>query len=135
LKALPDFADVDGVAPTDGLTLRSARSACIGVDITGDDFALLLDELTRSAESGDGARFANLFTEDAIYHDYIYGAHRGRADIALKMQDLFHRDTADYRAATQRLRIPGRKASYPPVFALRASPGTLRLRLSWLRHA
>src|SRR5882672_10235667 len=65
--------------------------------MTGDEFAGLLNEFTLSAESGDGARFAGHFTEDAIYHDYIYGAHRGRADIAHMMQDLFHRDAADYR--------------------------------------
>jgi hypothetical protein len=65
--------------------------------MTGDEFAALLDDLTRSAESGDGARFAQHFTEDAIYYDYIYGAHRGRADITHMMQDLFHRDAADYR--------------------------------------
>jgi ketosteroid isomerase-like protein len=65
--------------------------------MTSEDFARLLDEFTRSAESGDGARFAAHFTEDAIYYDYIYGAHTGRADIAHMMQDLFHRDAADYR--------------------------------------
>jgi ketosteroid isomerase-like protein len=66
-------------------------------DMTSDDFAQLLNAFTHSAESGDGARFANHFTEDAIYYDYIYGPHRGRADIAHMMQDLFHRDAADYR--------------------------------------
>ena len=65
--------------------------------MTGDEFASLLNEFTQSAESGDGARFANHFTEDAVYHDYIYGPHRGRADIAHMMQDMFHRDAADYR--------------------------------------
>ena len=65
--------------------------------MTGDEFAGLLNEFTLSAESGDGARFASHFTEDAIYYDYIYGAHRGRADIAHMMQHLFHRDAADYR--------------------------------------
>jgi ketosteroid isomerase-like protein len=65
--------------------------------MTSDEFALLLDQFTRSAESGDGARFARHFTEDAVYDDYIYGIHRGRADIAHMMQDLFHRDAADYR--------------------------------------
>jgi hypothetical protein len=65
--------------------------------MTGDEFAGLLNEFTLSAESGDGARFASHFTQDAIYYDYIYGAHRGRADIAHMMQDLFHRDAADYR--------------------------------------
>lgn len=65
--------------------------------MTGDEFARLLNEFTLSAESGDGARFASHFSADAIYHDYIYGPHRGRADIAHMMQDLFHRDAADYR--------------------------------------
>jgi SnoaL-like protein len=65
--------------------------------MTGDEFAGLLNEFTLSAESGDGARFARHFTEDAIYYDYIYGAHEGWADIAHMMQDLFHRDAADYR--------------------------------------
>ncbi len=64
--------------------------------MTGDDFAQLLNAFTLSAESGDGARFAGHFTEDAIYHDYIYGPHQGRADIAHMMQNLFHRDAADY---------------------------------------
>src|SRR5207244_10821502 len=68
-----------------------------GGDMTGEQFAALLDEFTRSAESGDGARFAGHFTEDAIYYDYIYGAHKGRAEIAHMMQNLFHRDAADYR--------------------------------------
>jgi ketosteroid isomerase-like protein len=66
-------------------------------DMTGDEFSRLLDDFTHSAESGDGARFAAHFTKDAVYYDYIYGAHRGRADIAHMMQDLFHRDAADYR--------------------------------------
>ena len=65
--------------------------------MTSEEFARLLDAFTLSAESGDGARFAQHFTEDAIYYDYIYGAHKGRADIAHMMQDLFHRDAVDYR--------------------------------------
>jgi ketosteroid isomerase-like protein len=65
--------------------------------MTGGEFESLLDDFTRSAESGDGSRFAGHFTEDAVYYDYIYGPHQGRADIAHMMQDLFHRDAADYR--------------------------------------
>lgn len=65
--------------------------------MTSEEFARLLESLTRAAESGDGARFANHFTEDATYHDYIYGPHTGRAEIAAMMQDLFHRDAGDYR--------------------------------------
>src|SRR6476660_1410533 len=83
------------------MVLVSAQACGIkqaqGGDMTGDQFAALLDEFTRSAESGDGARFAGHFTEDAIYYDYIYGAHQGRADIAHMMQNLFHRDAAEYR--------------------------------------
>jgi ketosteroid isomerase-like protein len=69
----------------------------MGDDMTGDEFASLLSDFTLSAETGDGARFANHFTEDAVYHDYIYGPHRGRADIAHMMANLFHRDATDYR--------------------------------------
>src|SRR5258708_8546447 len=65
--------------------------------MTGDEFTGLLNEFTLSAESGDGARCARHFTEDAIYYDYIYGAHKGRADIAHMLQNLFHRDAGDYR--------------------------------------
>ena len=65
--------------------------------MTGDEFARLLNAFTLSAESGDGARFVDHFTDDAIYYDYIYGPHQGRAAIADMMQNLFHRDAADYR--------------------------------------
>lgn len=75
----------------------AARQKARGGDMTGDEFAALLNDFTLSAESGDGARFAGHFTEDAVYYDYIYGAHQGRADIAHMMQNLFHRDATDYR--------------------------------------
>ncbi|HEX7884203.1 MAG TPA: nuclear transport factor 2 family protein [Afipia sp.] len=58
-------------------------------------FGRLLDAFTLSAESGDGDRFAKHFTEDAIYHDYIYGGHKGRAEIAHMMEHLFHRGAGD----------------------------------------
>jgi ketosteroid isomerase-like protein len=58
-------------------------------------FAALISAFTLSAESGDGARFARHFTEDAIYYDDIYGAHKGRAEIAHMMENLFHRDAGD----------------------------------------
>ena len=62
-----------------------------------DGFARLLREFTLSAESGDGERFARHFTEDAIYYDYIYGLHKGRAEIAHMMEHMFHRDADEYR--------------------------------------
>jgi hypothetical protein len=68
-----------------------------GGSMTREEFAKLLGDFTHSAESGDGARFSQHFTPDGIYYDYIYGPHTGRDDIAHMMQDLFHRDAADYR--------------------------------------
>ena len=62
------------------------------------DFTALLDTLTLAAEAADGARFARCFTQDATYHDYIYGPHTGRADIAHMLTGLFRRDAdVDYR--------------------------------------
>jgi hypothetical protein len=58
-------------------------------------FTALLDTLTSAAEANDGARFANCFTEDATYHDYIYGPHQGRASIAHMLTGLFRRDAGD----------------------------------------
>ena len=62
------------------------------------ELAALLERFSRAAEAGDGAAFAAHFTEDAVYHDYIYGPHTGRAAIAHMLQHVFHRDAgADYR--------------------------------------
>lgn len=61
-------------------------------------FIRLLERFTAAAEAGDGAAFAACFTEDGVYHDYIYGPHAGRASIASMLVDLFHRDAGpDYR--------------------------------------
>lgn len=66
--------------------------------MTPDDFKTLLQRFTAAAEAGDGEAFASCFTPDAVYHDYIYGDHRGRADIAHMLVDLFRRDAGpDYR--------------------------------------
>ncbi len=61
-------------------------------------FEKLLERFTRTAEAGDGEAFAQCFTEDAVYHDYIYGDHFGRPEIAHMMSHLFHGDAGpDYR--------------------------------------
>jgi uncharacterized protein (TIGR02246 family) len=66
--------------------------------MTQSDFESLLDRFTRAAEAGDGQQFAACFTEDAVYHDYIYGDHVGRPEIAHMMTELFHGDAGpDYR--------------------------------------
>ncbi len=66
--------------------------------MTPIEFETLLHAFTQAAEAGDGAAFAACFTTDAVYHDYIYGDHVGRASIAHMMSELFHRDAGpDYR--------------------------------------
>ncbi len=61
-------------------------------------FTGLLDTMTLAAEGADGERFASCFTEDAIYHDYIYGPHTGRESISRMLTGLFRRDAdKDYR--------------------------------------
>ncbi|MCC3303363.1 nuclear transport factor 2 family protein [Sneathiella sp. HT1-7] len=61
-------------------------------------FKELLKRFSAAAEAGDGEAFAACFTENGVYHDYIYGDHQGRAEIAHMMSDQFHRDAGeDYR--------------------------------------
>ena len=65
--------------------------------MTSDEFSALLQRLMAAAEAGDAQAFAACFTPDGIYHDYVYGDHTGRSEIAHMISDLFHRDAQDYR--------------------------------------
>ena len=47
-----------------------------------------------AVEQRNGKAFAELFTEDGVYHDVFYGAFEGRAKIAEMIDDWFYR-TAD----------------------------------------
>jgi hypothetical protein len=64
--------------------------------LDNEGFAALLDRFCDAASRGDGTAFAACFTEDGVYHDYIYGPHAGRAAIADMLVNLFHRDATDY---------------------------------------
>lgn len=64
--------------------------------MTNEDFAKLLARFSDAATRGDGPALAGCFTEDGVYHDYIYGPHTGRASIADMLVNLFHRDAANY---------------------------------------
>lgn len=64
--------------------------------MTAQAFAALVARLGAAATAGDGAAFSACFTEDGVYHDYIYGPHKGRAAIADMLENLFHRDAGDY---------------------------------------
>jgi ketosteroid isomerase-like protein len=50
-----------------------------------------------AVERRDGAAFADLFTEDGVYHDVFYGAFAGRARIAEMIDDWFYRTATDFR--------------------------------------
>jgi ketosteroid isomerase-like protein len=59
-------------------------------------FADLVARFGAAATAGDGKALAACFTEDGVYHDYIYGPHAGRASIADMLENLFHRDATEY---------------------------------------
>jgi ketosteroid isomerase-like protein len=50
-----------------------------------------------AVERRDGEAFAQLFTEDGVYHDVFYGAFAGRAKIAEMIDDWFYRAASDFR--------------------------------------
>jgi ketosteroid isomerase-like protein len=50
-----------------------------------------------AAERRDGKAFADLFTEDGVYHDVFYGAFEGRTRIAELIDDWFYRTASDFR--------------------------------------
>ena len=64
--------------------------------MTGAEFARLVARFGAAATAGNGQALAACFSEDGIYHDYIYGPHAGRAAIADMLENLFHRDAAEY---------------------------------------
>ena len=50
-----------------------------------------------AVEQRNGKAFAELFTEDGVYHDVFYGAFKGREKIAEMIDDWFHRTARDFR--------------------------------------
>ena len=50
-----------------------------------------------AVERRDGKAFADLFTEDGVYHDVFYGTFAGRAAIAGMVDDWFYRAATDFR--------------------------------------
>jgi limonene-1,2-epoxide hydrolase len=57
----------------------------------------LLAAFCSAVERRDGKAFADLFTEDGVYHDVFYGAFTGRAGIADMINEHFGRTAADFR--------------------------------------
>jgi ketosteroid isomerase-like protein len=50
-----------------------------------------------AVEQRNGKAFAELFTEDGVYHDVFYGAFEGSAKIAELIDDWFYRTATDFR--------------------------------------
>ena len=61
------------------------------------DAPAMLREFCDAVERRDGTRFAELFCEDAVYHDVFYGAFAGRAKIIELIDDWFYRVARDIR--------------------------------------
>ena len=57
----------------------------------------LLRAFCDAVEQHDGKAFADLFTEDGVYHDVFYGAFAGRTKIAEMIDDWFYRTATDFR--------------------------------------
>jgi ketosteroid isomerase-like protein len=57
----------------------------------------MLKSFCDAVEQRNGKAFADLFTEDGVYHDVFYGAFAGRAKIAEMIDDWFYRTATDFR--------------------------------------
>src|SRR5882762_420655 len=57
----------------------------------------LLRAFCDAVEQHNGKAFAELFSEDGVYHDVFYGAFAGRAKIAELIDDWFYRTATDFR--------------------------------------
>jgi len=61
------------------------------------NISAMLKTFCDAVERRDGNAFAELFTEDGVYHDVFYGAFKGRARIAEMIDDWFYRTATDFR--------------------------------------
>ena len=59
--------------------------------------ATMLRAFCDAVEQRNGKAFAELFTEDGVYHDVFYGAFTSRAEIAELIDDWFYRTATDFR--------------------------------------
>ena len=50
-----------------------------------------------AVEQRNGKAFAELFTDDGVYHDVFYGPFAGRTKIAEMIDDWFYRTATDFR--------------------------------------
>ena len=55
----------------------------------------MLEPSATPSKQHNGKAFAELFTEDGVYHDVFYGAFKGREKIAEMIDDWFYRTATD----------------------------------------
>jgi ketosteroid isomerase-like protein len=61
------------------------------------NISAMLRAFCDAVEARNGAGFADLFTEDGVYHDVFYGPFEGRARITAMIDDWFYRTATDFR--------------------------------------
>ena len=61
------------------------------------NMSAMLRAFCDAVEQRNGTAFAELFTEDGVYHDVFYGAFAGRTKIAGMIDDWFYRTATDLR--------------------------------------
>src|SRR3978361_801759 len=61
------------------------------------NIAAMLRAFCDHVEQHNGKAFAELFTEDGVYHDVFYGAFTGHEKIAELIDDWFYRTASDFR--------------------------------------
>ena len=50
-------------------------------------FEKVTHELSQSVCNNDGESLANLFADEGVYHDYIYGSFKGKNNIKLMLNN------------------------------------------------
>jgi len=61
------------------------------------NMSAMLRAFCEAVEQRNGAAFADLFTEDGVYHDVFYGAFAGRERITAMIDDWLYRTATDFR--------------------------------------
>ena len=59
-------------------------------------FEEVTKKLTNYVCTKDGENLADLFIDDGVYHDYIYGTFKGKNNIKLMLNYYFHRDAKNF---------------------------------------
>ena len=59
-------------------------------------FKNITKKLTRYICENESDKVADLFANEGVYHDYVYGSFKGRKNIKLMVNDYFHRDAEKF---------------------------------------